>query len=159
MRALRRGDGRPFGFLLLVLLVAGLLAPRVGPVEQLRLASFDAWQMLAPRRPDSAPVVIVAIDDESLKRHGQWPWPRTTLARLIARIAEAEPAVVGLDIVMPEPDRLSPHRWAELVPGLAPDVAERLARVPSNDEALAAALSRTRTVLGAGGLDEPDPDA
>ncbi|HYE90610.1 MAG TPA: CHASE2 domain-containing protein [Terriglobales bacterium] len=159
MRALRRGDGRPFGFLLLVLLVAILLAPRPGPVEQLRLASFDTWQMLAPRRPVSAPAVIVAIDDESLKRHGQWPWPRTTLARLIDRIADADPAVVGLDIVMPEPDRLSPHRWADLVPGLAPDVAERLARVPSNDGALAAALARTRTVLGAGGLDEPDPAA
>jgi CHASE2 domain-containing sensor protein/serine phosphatase RsbU (regulator of sigma subunit) len=156
VRLLCGGGGRPFGVVLLLVLVAALLAPRLPLVEPVRLATFDAYQAVAPRQRASAPAVIVAIDDASLARHGQWPWPRTVLARLVMRIADADPAVVGLDIVMPESDRLSPGRLPQLVPGLPPDVVEWLMRAPSNEAALAAALGRTRAVLGAAGLDHAD---
>ena len=81
--------------------VAVVLAPELPQLRALRLMTFDAFQRLAPRRPASAPAVIVAIDDASLAAHGQWPWPLTTLARLLARIADGGPAAVGVDIVMP----------------------------------------------------------
>jgi adenylate cyclase len=157
MRLVRGGGGRPIGILLLLLLVGAVLAPRFPPFEAVRRANFDGYQALAPRQPASAPAVIVAIDDPSLTRYGQWPWPRNLLARLITRIAEADPAVVGLDVVMAEPDRLSPGRLPQLVPNLGADVVERLARAPTNEAVLAAALERTRTVLGAGGVDETGP--
>ena len=156
MRLLRGGGGRPAGLLLLVVLAAVLVAPPLPPLQALRLASFDAYQALAPRQRASAPAVIVAIDDPSLARHGQWPWPRTVLARLVTRVAAADPAVIGLDILMPEPDRLSPGRLAQLVPDLGADVVERLSRARSNEAVLAEALGRTRTVLGAAGLDDAD---
>ncbi len=76
-RALLGGRGRPLGALLLLLLVLALLVPELPGLGRVRLAAFDAYQSLAPRVPRSAPVVIVAIDEESLRRYGQWPWPRT----------------------------------------------------------------------------------
>jgi adenylate cyclase len=46
-------------------------------VEALRQKAFDVYQMIQPRVAPAEPVVIVDIDDASLKALGQWPWPRT----------------------------------------------------------------------------------
>ena len=100
--------------------------------------------------------MIVAIDEDSLRVHGQWPWPRSWLARLVGRIAEARPAAIGLDILMAEPDRLSPGRLPELVEGLDPGLAQRLAAMPGNDTMLAQALRDRRVVLGLVGLEQAD---
>ena len=153
MRALRGGRGRPVGVLLLALLLGLALLPDVPGLRLVRLAAFDAYQNLAPRTRQSTPVVIVAIDEESLQRHGQWPWPRTWLARLVTRIAEARPAAIGIDIMMPEPDRLSPERVPSLVDGLDPELTRKLAGMPRNDTVLAAALRGRPVVLGMAGLE------
>lgn len=130
-----------------------VLLPDVPGLRQLPLASFDAYQSFVPRVPRSTPVVIVAIDEESLRGHGQWPWPRTWLARLVARVAGAKPAAIGIDILMPEPDRLSPPRLAEVVEGMDRGLAQALRAMPGNDAALARALAGQRVVLGVAGLD------
>jgi len=130
--------------------------PEVPGLRLLRLAGFDAYQVLAPRVPRSAPVVIVTIDEESLRRYGQWPWPRTWLARLVARLAEARPAAIGLDVLMPEPDRLSPGRLAGILEGLDPAVTRKLAGMPSNDAVLAEALRGRPVVLAVAGVDVPE---
>jgi CHASE2 domain-containing sensor protein/serine phosphatase RsbU (regulator of sigma subunit) len=146
--------------LLLALLLALALLPEVPGLQLVRLAAFDTYQNLAPRERRSAPVVIVAIDEESLERYGQWPWPRTWLARLVARIGEARPAAIGLDIMMPEPDRLSPERFPSLVDGLDPELTRKLAGMPRNDAVLAAALRGRPVVLGMAGLESvPGPPA
>jgi serine phosphatase RsbU (regulator of sigma subunit)/CHASE2 domain-containing sensor protein len=132
-----------------------VVGPELAPVAALRGAGFDAYQRLVPRPRGSAPVVIVEIDDASLAEHGQWPWPRTALARLLEEIAGRAPAAIGVDIVMPEPDRLSPDRLAPLVSGLDPGLAERLARLPGNDAALGATVARLRVVLAMAALDAP----
>ncbi|MGD9662879.1 MAG: CHASE2 domain-containing protein [Porticoccaceae bacterium] len=48
-------------------------------------------------------IVIVDIDEHSLASEGRWPWPREKTARLIESITAAGAAVVGLDILFPEP--------------------------------------------------------
>jgi serine phosphatase RsbU (regulator of sigma subunit)/CHASE2 domain-containing sensor protein len=121
-------------------------------VSSLRLAGLDAYQWLWPRTRASAPAVVVAIDDASLARHGQWPWPRTILARLVRAIARARPAAIGFDIVMSEADRLSPHRLPDLLPDLDPELAQRLIRVRGSDAALGDALRDAPVVLGMAGL-------
>jgi len=153
---MRGGHGRPLGVLLLLLLLAALAVPEVPGLRLLRLAGFDAYQALAPRVPRSAPVVIVTIDEESLRRYGQWPWPRTWLARLVARLAEARPAAIGLDVLMPEPDRLSPGRVAGILEGLDPAVTRKLAGMPSNDAVLAETLRGRPVVLAVAGVDVPE---
>ncbi|MBV5325787.1 MAG: CHASE2 domain-containing protein [Rhodospirillaceae bacterium] len=49
-------------------------------VQKLRFLQFDLFQQMAPRADAKAPVIIVDIDEESLRQVGQWPWPRTVLA-------------------------------------------------------------------------------
>ena len=121
----------------------------------MRLAGFDLYQTLWPRKPVSAPAVIVEIDDESLARHGQWPWPRTLLAQLISKVVAADPAAIGIDIFMPERDRLSPGELPAMLPGLDRAVAALLSRLPSNDAILAEALSGHHVVLALAGLEGP----
>ena len=78
----------------------------------LREGMVDLQQRVHPRERLSAPVTIVEIDERSLAAHGQWPWPRSQVAALIARVGEAAPAAIGLDLLFPEPDRLSPASLA-----------------------------------------------
>jgi len=157
--ALRRARGRPLGLVLLIVLAALLLGPEIPPVRMLRLAGFDALQSMLPRTRVSTPAVIVEIDEGSLARYGQWPWPRTLLARLVATIAAAGPAAIAIDIFMPEPDRLSPGRLHALVSSMDADVAERLRRLPSNDAVLADQLRGLPVVVGVVGLDAVEPTA
>ena len=46
----------------------------------LRNFVFDGYQRWQPRQGTESRVIVVDIDDASLKRRGQWPWPRTELA-------------------------------------------------------------------------------
>ncbi len=50
-------------------------------------------------------VVIVAIDEASLQKTGDWPWPRSVLARLIEKIKRGAPKVIGVDLLLDLPTR------------------------------------------------------
>lgn len=125
--------------------------------ERLRLLAFDTYQTLSPRQPVSQPAIIVAIDEASLKMHGQWPWPRTLLAQLINRIGTAQPAAIGIDLLFPEADRLSPATLAQALPGLPPEMRTQLAALPSADSTLADALRPWPVVLGVAGQPQTEP--
>jgi adenylate cyclase len=56
------------------------------PVQLLRFKVFDGYQQITPRADSNQPVVIIDLDDESLAEHGQWPWPRTLLAKLVLKL-------------------------------------------------------------------------
>ena len=71
----------------------------------LRNATFDQFQRWQPRPYDDPPVRIVDIDDESLRRFGQWPWPREQVAQLLAGIGQGEPASIAVDVLFAEPER------------------------------------------------------
>ena len=43
---------------------------------------FETYMKMEPREP-SGQLVFVDIDDLSLSKVGQWPWPRTRLAQMI----------------------------------------------------------------------------
>jgi adenylate cyclase len=125
----------------------------------LRAGIFDTYQSVYPRVPRMAPVVIVAIDEESLRQYGQWPWPRTWLARIVRVVTAAKPAAIGLAILMPEPDRLSPARLPDMVAGMDADMAQRLSRLRGNDTVLAEVMRGQPVVLGIAGLEGRAPEA
>ncbi len=54
----------------------------------------------------SSDIVIVAIDDESISKIGQWPWPREVFAKALESLTYYKPKVVGIDIVFSEKSRL-----------------------------------------------------
>ncbi|MBI9075908.1 MAG: CHASE2 domain-containing protein [Desulfatibacillum sp.] len=47
-------------------------------------------------------VILVEVDEESIKRLGRWPWPRTVLAEGIRTISGGAPKVIGLNIILSE---------------------------------------------------------
>lgn len=64
-----------------------------------------AWADLAQRSRSpqgSDEVVLVAIDDASIEALGRWPWPRSTHAQALQRLAEARPRGVMLDLLLAE---------------------------------------------------------
>jgi adenylate cyclase len=140
--------------LILGAVIAGALALRIwdpSPVARLRALVFDTYQEISPRQFDpDLPLRIVDIDEESLKRIGQWPWPRTILAELVRKLSDDGAAAIGFDIVFPEPDRLSPANalrfWpqSEALAGLRAEVE----KLPSNDQVLAEAIGKGPVVLG-----------
>jgi signal transduction histidine kinase len=77
-----------------------LLALRALDVIELPLR--DAALRLLPRRAATA-TVVVAIDEASLEKIGQWPWPRATVAQLVERAAGAGARGIVVDFVFVEP--------------------------------------------------------
>ncbi|MEP1208251.1 MAG: adenylate/guanylate cyclase domain-containing protein [Rhizobiaceae bacterium] len=118
------------------------------PVKVSRAQSFDAYQRVKPRVYQPLPVSILDINEESIRKLGQWPWPRTKVAALVDKLMAAGAVVVGFDIVFAEPDRLSPEKIAEDNESLSPEVKQALSNLPSNDSVFADAIKRSRIVLG-----------
>ena len=98
---------------------------------------FDSYQRTFPRHANSRPVTVVAIDEASLTRIGQWPWPRDRLAGLVDAIAAHHPAALGLNIYMPEVDQTSPSRIAASLSVEHALLADALDRLPSHEIRLA----------------------
>ena len=103
--------GLGIGLLIAAAIISGILG-----VAPARLSDF-----LYQPPPPTGQVIIVAIDDASLKEIGAWPWSRATIAALVNTITPAQPRVIGLDLILPES--------------------------ASDDAALAAALQRAPVVI------------
>jgi adenylate cyclase len=90
------------------------------------------FSLRGPRTP-TAPVVIITIDEDSFAELNMpWPWPRALHAKLIDAVMRGKPAVIALDILFLEPS----------------------AHGPRDDDALAAAITRSGKVVLAAGLSE-----
>ena len=145
------GLGRAIGFLLLLMFtIVRIWDP--APIQELRLRSFDLYQLLSPRVTTERPVTIIDIDEESLRTYGQWPWPRSLIANLINRLTELQSAAIAFDVIFSEPDRMSPANAANSFPDLDDAIRAKLMALPSNDEVFAAAIKKSRVVLGQSGL-------
>jgi len=108
------------------------------------LDSYTQWRPFVGDPELARRMVFVDIDEASLARFGQWPWPRQFMAGLLHRIGQSEPLVIGVDILMSEPDRFS----AETIEILGDFPPGSLARnLPDGDALLGEALSMTPSVI------------
>jgi signal transduction histidine kinase len=115
------------------------------PFEAARNWAFDAYQRQWPPDRSASRTVVVEIDEESIRRYGQWPWPRDLLAALLSEVRGA--SAVGIDVLMPDADRLSPDDLIKRHRIAAPALRDALLGLPRPDETLAAALRAGPTVL------------
>jgi adenylate cyclase len=161
MRRLTRfAQGFGIGRLVCLFLLAALIALRIGnpaPLESMRVRTFDLYQSIQPRQATLKPAVIVDIDEASLKAYGQWPWPRTLLADMVAKLTKLGSAVIAFDVIFAEPDRMSPAIAAESFRNLDAETRAQLLKLPSNDDVLGDAMKRSRVVLGESGHHLPVP--
>ncbi|MEZ5918695.1 MAG: adenylate/guanylate cyclase domain-containing protein [Alphaproteobacteria bacterium] len=112
--------------------------------NEMRYLVFDSLNRMYPREPTNA-VVIVDIDDESLKRYGQWPWPRTVVADLVTALTDMGARVIAFDGVLAEPDRSSPRFVAQGLPDEPRFEALRadILGLPDHDRMLAEAIEKS----------------
>src|SRR5262249_32878063 len=118
-------------------------------VGALRLIAFDHFQRLDPPKYDpEVPIRIVDVDEASLAKIGQWPWPRTTARDLVAELAAKGAAVIAFDVLFAEPDRTSLEAVVKQLPASeAAAVGPAIAGRPSNDQQFADEIRVTPTVL------------
>jgi adenylate cyclase len=96
---------------------------------------FDQYQRWRPRERGAERLVrVVDIDDESIRRLGQWPWPRAEMAKLVETLADAKVAAIGFDVLFSETDR-------------APAEVSAAAPAGGGDAAFARALAGRSVVL------------
>lgn len=60
------------------------------------------------QRPAQPDIVIVGVDEQSLKQIGRWPWKRGIHATFLNRLTEAGARVVMFDVILSEIDRNDP---------------------------------------------------
>lgn len=160
LKILRRWFARKFGFarmvcLGLLVVFAGLRLWDPPPVQELRLRTFDMFQLIDPRdKKGVRPVTIVDIDDRSLAKFGQWPWSRTRIADMIINLTSKGAVAIGFDVVFSEADRLNPDLVANQMRYLDDATRAKLRELPSNDQILSEAIKHSRVVLGETGQPE-----
>lgn len=129
---------------------------RLGSIDQLENLAYDTrLNMTLPRTVDER-IVIVDIDESSLRELGRWPWPRNTIARIVDRLFEHYGVrAMGFDVVFAERDTSS---GLEILQQLAEgplagneifrEQVRRLEPQLRHDAAFARALEGRNTVLG-----------
>lgn len=135
--------------ILLLCMLATVMNPRF--LKAVSFQSYDVMTRLMASPPRSGKVLIVDIDNESVRSVGQWPWPRHQIARMMDHLWAAGARVVAFDVVFPERDRTSPGEivktWSQAY-GVRPAVQNLPDPCIGFDEMFAASLSKGRVVLG-----------
>jgi len=115
--------------------------------ETVQVQMFRMYQQIRPAPSKPVPVHIVTIDGKSIRRVGQWPWPRNLLAKMTDQLIKFGAKAVVFDLVFSEADRTSPRRIINQL--IIPDKARDLLGVlPDNDQVFAEALAKTKSVVG-----------
>lgn len=86
--------------LMLILWVAG-----VRILNSLDYKVYDAMMAMRGDAGSPSDIVLVQIDEDSVEKLGRWPWPRSILSEGLKKIGAAGPCVIGLSIILSEPER------------------------------------------------------
>ncbi len=162
MRILKKIIGSPLiqVLCLTALVLAGILWP-VGPWTALENRNFDFWSGYF-RSPGDLPITIVAVDDKSIDRLGDWPWPRARLAEMVRLLSTHGAAALGFGLLYTQPDqnpglveiqalkeKIAEPKWPggqkaeRIVAGLLSEAENRL----DQDTLLINAIRRARNVV------------
>lgn len=120
-------------FILIVATAAGLFCGWRAPgLNRYAQDSLMRWRGNLPAPDD---IVIVAIDESSVRRLGQFPWKRDLTAGVLDTISAGQPKAIALDVLYVEPTKAA------------------------DDESLAAAIERAGNVAIGEQLIEEKPTA
>lgn len=121
------------------------------PYVSLENNLFDRLATLNQPEGEAVHTLVVAVDDRSLAKYGQWSWSRDMIARLVDAIGAAGARAIVVDLLFSEADRTSPLsvRNAFLNShGTLLDFGNISSDYLDHDQMLANALNRYPTVLG-----------
>jgi adenylate cyclase len=98
----------PFKISLILVVLTILLFLMNNPFFYLmELKTLDLRFLSRGARAPGPETVIATIDEKSLAELGRWPWPRSTMAKLVDTLKGYGARAVGFDIVFAEPDENS----------------------------------------------------
>lgn len=140
-------------FILLFVLLLGAVHYSGSPSrwrKEMQALVFDELNTMYPRE-ESGQVLIIDIDDDSLMKIGQWPWPRTYVADLVTNLTTLGAKAIAFDGVLAEADRSSPRFVAQNLPREERFKAleEEIRRLPDHDDILAKAIKDSRIFISA----------
>jgi adenylate cyclase len=148
LRRYRKASIWASGVLSALLVILAAFSP-LSPVDRLNAMVFDGYQGLKPRQPAGSPITVIDIDDASIGELGQWPWPRTVLARIIGNMTDMGAAAIGLDMLLAEPDRTSPVLALQELRRQGFQIVEPgQGAILDNDAYLADVLARSPVIAG-----------
>jgi len=111
--------------------------------------AFDFYNQIKPRQATDS-VVVIDIDEKSLKELGQWPWSRDVIADMVTNLNQMGARSIVFDMVFAEKDRTSP---VELKKYLSPelkedqDVLDFLSLLPDYDDVFSKAIKEAGNVV------------
>ncbi|MBI5630968.1 MAG: CHASE2 domain-containing protein [Elusimicrobia bacterium] len=80
--------------------------PGLFPIfDGLELKFYDYRAQLRQNLDPAPEIALIAVDDASLAELGRWPWPRSRIAALVEKLAQAQPKVIGLGFDYSEPEQ------------------------------------------------------
>jgi adenylate cyclase len=85
-----------------VLCLGYVPAARTPAVQQVEAQLLDVRFRMRPPAPPSDDIVLVLIDEQSIREIGRWPWSRAVLADGLRRLAASGARTIGLDILLAE---------------------------------------------------------
>jgi adenylate cyclase len=95
---------------LISLVIAGVVGLCVlvlwwlGVLQGLENKSLDFRFRLRGQIPPSPAIAIVVVDEDSIKRLGRWPWPRSVHGKLVDRLMKLGAKAIAFDILFLEAD-------------------------------------------------------
>lgn len=91
--------------LAITVIFAGFYLINFHPLEVLENKTYDYRFVFRGTKVNKNNVVIAAIDDESLKELGRWPWSRDIMAKLVDLLSENGAALTVFDVLFPEAEK------------------------------------------------------
>ena len=104
----------------------------------------DYMFILRGEKPDSGNIIVIDLDDKSLKKIGQWPWSRDVVAKMLANLTDAGVGLIAFDVVFAEEDRSNPIKLVKKL-NLKLD---KNSQIPDYDYIFASTVAQTPTILG-----------
>ena len=104
-------------------------------VKTMRYQTWDHFQYVQPRQEVSDQIVVVDITEEDLKKYGQWPWPRHTMAAFHATLTDAGAILVNYNILFADPDRMSGTEYLKSMP-MENELREQLGKILPDTDAI-----------------------
>ena len=115
--------------------LTGIRIDNSDTVKTMRYKTWDHFQYVQPRQEVSDTIVVVDITEEDLKKYGQWPWPRHTMAAFHARLTDAGAILVNYNILFADPDRMSGTEYLKSMP-MNNELREQLGKVLLDTDAV-----------------------
>jgi adenylate cyclase len=117
------------------IVLTGIRIDNSDTVKTLRYKTWDHFQYVQPRQEVSDTILVVDITEEDLKKYGQWPWPRHTMAAFHATLTDAGAILVNYNILFADPDRMSGKEYLKSMP-MDNELREQLGKVLPDTDAI-----------------------